>query len=116
MSSSRVLPKDSWALAGLHSVSLAGLLDSAFSFQLGEGGYHLAPASGYQVKGLTQRPALCRAGNFGLVESTVFGVGCTLATGFLRLFLETFCSCLIGFICGLIFSPFLVIFVFLWLS
>lgn len=73
MASSRVLTKDTWALAGLHSVPLAGLLDPAFSFQLCEGGCHLAPALGYQVKGLTQRPALCRAGNFGLVEALCLG-------------------------------------------
>lgn len=42
----------------------------------------MAPASGYQVKGLTQRSILCRAGNSGLIEGTVFGVGCTLATAF----------------------------------
>lgn len=74
MTSSRVLPKGTWALTGLCRVSLAGLLDPAFNFQLGEGGCHLSPALGYQVKGLTQRPALCRAGKAGLVEGTVFGV------------------------------------------
>lgn len=107
----------------LHSVSLAVLLDLAFSFQLGEGGCRLAPTLGCQAKGLTQRPALCRAGNADLVVSpAVHGglgtpglAGGSLAPAAVWVLSQTLCHWLIWFSCWLISPSFLVIFVFLGL-